>query len=212
MTDSLWAVRERLGASVAIRLDLNGACAERAVVDWLVSLETLRLEYVEQPIGPALGVRAMARVRAVIPMHVAVDESVTDEDAAGRLMDEGACDVLVIKPARVGGPMTSVRIARAAAAAGVGVTVSTLYDSGVGLACALHVAATIPGDGAHGLSTAALFVSDLVGAGLPISGGRMSLPGRPGLGVTLDASAMSVAAAEALDAHAEAGADVAVLG
>ena len=198
VTDSLWAIHERLGVGVAVRLDLNGDLTERAAVDWLTSLEALGLEYVEQPVAPSLGLAAMARVRAAIPMPVAVDESVTDEEAAGRAMDEGACDVLVVKPGRTGGPVAAARIARAAAAAGFRVTVSTLYDSGVGLASALHVAATIPGDRAHGLGTAALLVADLIGGGLTVRDGRMTLPGRPGLGVSLDTLAMAAAAADAL--------------
>jgi len=121
---------------------------------------------------------------------------VASEVAAEALLGSAACDVLVVKPSRVGGPLVSSRIARMAAAAGVAVTISTLYDSGVGLCAALHVAATIPGDRAHGLGTAGLLVSDLIEGGLPIVGGRMTLPVRPGLGVTLDPSAMASAMAQ----------------
>ena len=195
---SLQAIRERLGPGVAIRLDLNGDLPERSAIDWLTTLEALRLEYVEQPIASSLGIAAMARVRSAIPMPLAADESVTDEDSASRLLEAGACDVLVVKPSRVGGPMVAAHIGRAAAAAGVAVTVSTLYDSGVGVCAALHVAATIPGDRAHGLGTAALLVSDLIERGLPIVDGRMTLPDRPGLGVTLDAAAMASAAVDAV--------------
>lgn len=212
MTDALWAIRERLGAGVAIRLDLNGDLSERAAVDWLASLGALGLEYVEQPIAATLGIAAMARVRASIPMPLAVDESVIDEEAAARVMDEGACDVLVVKPSRVGGPMVAARIARAATAAGVLVTVSTLYDSGIGLAAALHVASTVPGDRAHGLATGSLLVSDLVGGGLQVRDWRMARPDGPGLGVTLDAQAMAMAAADARDAYADAVAGQPVFG
>jgi len=133
-------------------------------------------------------------------MALAADESVTDRVAASALLDAGACDVLVVKPSRVGGPSVSIGIARAAATAGVAVTISTLYDSGVGLCAALHVAATIPGDRAHGLGTGALLESDLIDGGLPIVDGRMTRPVRPGLGITLDASAMAAAMAAAADA------------
>ena len=196
VTDCLRAVRAMLGPEVCLRLDLNGDLTERSAIDWLTTLDGLVLEYVEQPIDPSLGVAAMARVREAIPMPLAADESVASEVAAEALLDSAACDVLVVKPSRVGGPLVSSRIARMAAAAGVAVTISTLYDSGVGLSAALHVAATIPGDRAHGLGTAGLLVSDLIEGGLPIVGGRMALPVRPGLGVTLDPSAMASAMAQ----------------
>jgi L-alanine-DL-glutamate epimerase-like enolase superfamily enzyme len=196
--DALRAVRDAVGPGVALRLDLNGDLTERDAVGWLISLGPLALEYVEQPISPSLGVAALARVRAAVPMPLAADESVTDAAAARVLLEEGAADVLVIKPSRVGGPRACVRIARAAETAGVAVTISTMYDSGIGLAAALHVASAIPGDRAHGIGTAALLVSDLIDGGLPIVGGRMVLPARPGLGVTLDESAVASAMALAM--------------
>ncbi len=143
----------------------------------------------EQPVASHLGVETLARVRRSIPMPLAADESVADAATAAALLDAGACDVLVVKPARVGGPRQSVRIARDAAAAGVKVTISTLYESGIGLAAALHVAATVPGDRAHGLGTGELLVTDLVGGRLRVVRGRMAVPAGTGLGVTLDAAA-----------------------
>ena len=188
--ESLEAIRDAVGGDVGLRLDLNGGLSEADAITWLGGLDALRLEYVEQPVSPSLGVAALARVRRSIPMPLAADESLTDADAAAALLEAGACDVLVVKPARVGGPRTSVRIARAAAAAGVDVTISTLYESGIGLAAALHVAATVPGDRAHGLATGDLLEADLIGGRLPVIGGRLALPAGFGLGVALDEAAL----------------------
>ena len=149
------------------------------------------LDYVEQPIASSLGVAALARVRRSIPMPLAADESVADAVAAAALLDAQACDVLVVKPARVGGPRQSVRIARDAAAAGVAVTISTLYESGIGLAAALQVAATVPGDRPHGLGTGDLLETDLIGGRLPVVRGRMALPAGSGLGVALEAASVA---------------------
>ncbi len=123
-------------------------------------------------------------------MPLAADESVTDRGAAVALLDAGACDVLVVKPSRVGGPRAAVEIAGLADAAGVAVTISTLYDSGIGLAAALHVGATIPGDRAHGLATAQLLESDLVTGAPAVVRGRIAVPAVPGLGVVLDPTAL----------------------
>ncbi len=183
---SLRAIRDAVGPGIALRLDLNGQLTEADAIEWLMTLASIGLEYVEQPIAPSLGSAALGRVRGSIPMPLAADESVTDRAAAVALLDAGACDVLVVKPTRVGGPRASVRIARAAAAAGVAVTISTMYESGIGLAAALHVAATLSGDRAHGLGTLGLLESDLIGGSLPVVAGRMSLPPGAGLGVTLD--------------------------
>ena len=71
------------------------------------------------------------------------------------------------------------------------VTVSTLFETGVGLAGALHLAATAPGLQAHGLATAELLESDLLQTPLAIASGRMTVPGGSGLGVDLDHDAIA---------------------
>jgi L-alanine-DL-glutamate epimerase-like enolase superfamily enzyme len=96
----------------------------------------------------------------------------------------------VVKPARVGGLRQAHAIIERATTASVPVTVSTLFETGVGLAGALHLAATAPGRQAHGLATAELLESDLLRTSLPITDGRMSVPAGPGLGVDLDPVAL----------------------
>lgn len=116
-------------------------------------------------------------------VDIAADESVTDMGAALELLEAG-CDALVVKPARVGGPVRAASIIEAATEAGVPVVVSTLIETGVGLATALHVAAIVPGDHAHGLATGHLIEHDPVEGSPGVVGGRMRLSG-PGLGVRL---------------------------
>jgi len=181
-TAALAGVREAVGPSIALRVDLNGVLSPDAALGWLPTLVGLGLEYVEQPIDPAHGPEALAALRET-GVPVAADEAVTDLLAALDLLEAG-CDTLVLKPARVGGPLRAAEIAQAAADARATVVVSTLYETGVGLATALHVAATVPGVQAHGLATAGLVINDAP-VGLPaVVRGRMAVTG-PGLGVSL---------------------------
>ncbi len=191
---SLRAIRAAVGSTIALRLDLNETLSEAQAVSWLAPLDDLDLEYVEQPIPASLGVGSMARVRRAIPMPLALDESVAGTAAARALIDAGACDVLVVKPSRVGGPRASMRIVADAGAAGVAVTLSTLYETGIGVAAALQVAATLSADRAHGLATQDLLATDLIHDRLEVLAGRMTLPSRSGLGVTLDQDAFTHAA------------------
>lgn len=110
--------------------------------------------------------------------------------AARVLLDSGAVDALVVKPARVGGLRQAAAIIELATTASVPVTVSTLFETGVGLAGALHLAATAPGPQAHGLATADLLDSDLLVEPLPVSYGRMTVPESTGLGIELDLVAL----------------------
>lgn len=175
-------VRDAVGPSVALRVDLNGSLSPDAALGWLPSLTDLALEYVEQPIAPEHGPEALARL-CDTGVPIAADESVTDLASALDLLDAG-CDALVVKPARVGGPLRAAEIIEAATDAGAAVVVSTLYETGVGLATALHVAATAPGGHAHGLATAGLVVDDPTAGLPPVARGRLAVPG-PGLGITL---------------------------
>jgi L-alanine-DL-glutamate epimerase-like enolase superfamily enzyme len=180
---ALDAIRAAAGDTVALRVDLNGALTVDAALRWLPRIATLGLDYVEQPVAPEAGGRAVAGLRSA-GVPIAADESVTGPDAADRLLDDAAYDALVVKPGRVGGPLAALAIVRAASLHRVPVTISTFYDTSVGLATALHVAAAVPGDAAHGLATAGLLANDPAG-GLPaIRRGRLELVG-PGLGVTL---------------------------
>jgi L-alanine-DL-glutamate epimerase-like enolase superfamily enzyme len=182
-TTALDAIRAAVGDSIALRVDLNGALTVDAALRWVRRVAALDLDYVEQPVAPEVGGRAVAGLRSA-GAPIAADESVTGPDAADRLLDDGAYDALVVKPGRVGGPLAAMAIVRAASLRGVPVTISTVYDTSVGLASALHVAAAVPGDGAHGLATASFLAND-PGRGLPaIHRGRLEVVG-PGLGVTL---------------------------
>ena len=186
----LAAVREAVGSSVAMRLDFNGALDVASAREIIERLEGFGIDYVEQPIAPTAGIAALARLREESAVRVAADESVRDLGSARDLLAAGAVDVLVVKPSRVGGLRQASSIVELATEAGVEVTVSTLFETGVGIAGALHLAAAVPGEGAHGLATAALLESDLLVRSLPIVEGSMTLPAGPGLGIDLDADAI----------------------
>lgn len=191
LVERMAAVRAAVGSTVELRLDVNGAWDLATARERLAALVDLGLAYVEQPIPPG-DPREMVRLRAASSVPLAADESVASRSAAKSLLGAGAADVLVVKPARVGGPIEALAIARDAAAVGVAVTVSTLLETGVGLAAALRVAATMPGDAAlaHGLATGDLLADDLLVEPLAIFGGRMAIPDGPGLGIHLDEAAL----------------------
>jgi L-alanine-DL-glutamate epimerase-like enolase superfamily enzyme len=185
------AVREAVGPDVALRLDFNGSLAVEAAEDVLAAVADFDIEYAEQPIPPTAGADALARLRWLGAVPIAADEAVRDLGAVRVLLDSGAVDALIVKPARVGGLRQAAAIIELATAASVPVTVSTLFETGVGLAGALHLAATAPGAQAHGLATAHLLESDLLATPLPILAGRMPVPPGPGLGIELDDAAMA---------------------
>jgi L-alanine-DL-glutamate epimerase-like enolase superfamily enzyme len=184
------AVRAAVGPDVALRVDFNGALDSSTAADVLRALAAFDLDYVEQPIPPSAGAEALAHLREHNGVRIAADESVRDIRSTRALLDADAVDALVVKPARVGGLRQAGSIVELAAAADVPVTVSTLFETGVGIAAGLQLAAAVPGAQAHGLATAELLESDLLRHTLPVLGGRMRVPDGAGLGIQLDDAAI----------------------
>jgi len=183
------AVRESAGAEVKLRLDANGAWKEATAFEAVERLARFDIELLEQPL-PAADIAALGRVRAASPIPIAADEAVCDEDAAARLLDAGAADLFVVKPAALGGLRAAGRIARRARRAGVGVVVTSFLDSSLGIATALHFAASLPDSPfAAGLATAALLKVDLAPP-FAVLDGAIALPRACGLGIAPDAPAL----------------------
>jgi L-alanine-DL-glutamate epimerase-like enolase superfamily enzyme len=175
------AVRDAVGPGVELRLDVNGAWDLATAARALGELAPFELEYVEQPFPVGTPPDAVAGLRWAADVPIAADESVTDPGTARFLIANGAVDAMVVKPARVGGLRASWRIAEVAAAAGVPVVVSTLFETGVGIRAGLELAAALPGEQrAHGLATGGLLESTLVDDRLlEVRDGRMRVPLRP---------------------------------
>ncbi len=203
LVDRVRAVRAAVGPDVRLRLDVNGAWDLETATERLEAIARFRLEYVEQPLaGDDAAELAELRLRVRVPL--AADETVTSLRAARALLDADAVDVLVVKPVRVGGPVVAAEIADLAAEHRVPVVISTLFETGVGIAVGLAIAGALPSSGAgrdqagrapdHGLATSGLMEHDLLVDGLVLDRGRMWVPGGPGsgrLGIRLHEAALA---------------------
>jgi L-Ala-D/L-Glu epimerase len=176
------AAREGLGRELKLRGDANGAWNEGQARAALESLAEFAFDYIEQPVAPG-DVAALARLCGLTPIRIAADESVATEDDATRLIETRAADVLVLKPAMLGGPARALEIADRARQAGCEVVFSHAFESAVGARHALACAAAW-GDASaiHGLCTAGLFVDD-VAEPVACRGGYATVARGPGLGI-----------------------------
>jgi L-alanine-DL-glutamate epimerase-like enolase superfamily enzyme len=200
------AIRLAVGPDVRLRIDVNGAWDLPIAEERLEAIARFDIEYVEQPLA-ADDEAGAAELRRLVRVRVAADESVYSAHAARRVLAAGAADVLVVKPARVGGPVAVAEIVAAATAAGVPVVMSTLFETGIGIAaarsCAAGLAGGLAGGLAHGLATAGLLENDLLVAPLAVDDGMMAPPGGKGsggLGIHVDDVALRRFAVEAVEA------------
>jgi o-succinylbenzoate synthase len=180
------AMRAALGPDIALRLDANGAWSVDTAIATLRQLARYDIEYVEQPVA-AHDLAGLAEVHHASPIPIAADEAVTDIPSARRVIERQAADILVLKPMVCGGLRTGRAIIDLATAAGLRTVVTSTIDSGLGVAAALHLAATLPPNSpACGLATSDLLTDDLIVEPLEVVEGAMMVPKGPGLGVRLD--------------------------
>lgn len=188
----LHAVREAVGGDTALRADANGAWdAERASAI-LAGWRDISLEYIEQPL-PAHDLPGMAGLKADALVPIAADESVNSLEAANRVLELRAADLLVLKPMVLGGVMPAYRIAQKALAEGVRVVVTSSLEGVFGRTAALHLAAAVCAAHAEagvegvppasGLATGGLLAADLLDPAPVPHSGRLALPKGPGLGL-----------------------------
>jgi O-succinylbenzoate synthase len=157
--DRVAAVRDALGPRGRIRVDANGAWDVETAVAALNRLAAYDLELAEQPVAD-LADLADVRRRIASPLPLAADESIRSLGDARRLAALGAAEAIVVKVQPLGGVRAALRVIDAA---GVPAVVSSLYETSVGLAAGLALAAALPElPYACGLGTAALLAGDVV--------------------------------------------------
>lgn len=187
------AVRDAVGTEVDLRLDANGAWTVAEAPRRLKSLASLGIEYVEQPLpagsdaesrGAALA--DLARLRESSPIPLAADESASDPAAARAVLVRRAADVLILKPATLGGPDVALDVALRARRVGVEVVVTSALDGVVGRLAALHTAAALgPELRACGLATGGFLAAEVAEGEERLEAGSLSVPAGPGLGARL---------------------------
>ncbi len=175
---------------LSLRADANGAWDPETALRAAAALAPFALEWLEQP-APPDDLAALAHIRRASHIPVAADEAVTGPDAIARLADARAADIVVLKLVQVGGLARGRACAEMAARCGLDVTVTTAFDTGVGTAAALHLAASVPGPlRACGVATGHVLAGDVLQSPIP-NAPRMAPPAGPGLGIALDPAAVA---------------------
>jgi len=164
----------------------------------LLAMDGLGVAYIEQPF-PADDLASHAHLRDEIVAAVALDEPIDSEVSAIRVIEAGACDVLVVKPARVG--MIAARaIHDVALAAGLRIKASGLLETEIGRAFTLAVA-TLPAAVFSDVAVSTWYLDgSIVGPDASAPTGDLTPSRGPGIGFDPDPAAFApyVAAESAL--------------
>ena len=178
------AVRERFGDDLLLQVDANTAYT-LADARHLAKLDDFDLLLIEQPL-PEDDVLGHAKLAEVVRTPICLDESITSARAAADAISLGACEIVNIKPGRVGGFLEGVRIHDVCAAHGVPVWCGGMLETGIGRAGALALAAlpnfTLPAD----LSATDRYWQRDIVPNFELEDGHLTVPSGPGIGVEVD--------------------------
>ncbi len=177
------AVRERFG-DVPLQVDANTAYS-LADAKHLAELDRFDLLLIEQPL-PEEEVLAHAKLARNVKTPICLDESITSAQTAADAIELGACQVINIKPGRVGGYLEGRKIHDVCVERGIPVWMGGMLETGIGRAGNVAMAAmpgfTLPGD----TSASDRYYHRDITEPFVLKDGRLKVPTRPGLGVTVD--------------------------
>jgi o-succinylbenzoate synthase len=132
------ALGEELGVGISLRLDANRAWGYAEAADFAGGTAGVRFEYVEEPLADPARLPNLVREFGV---PVALDESLVGMEPES--VQEPFAVAFVLKPTLLGGISRTLRMAERAYRLGVTPVVSSAYESGVGTAALVALAAGI---------------------------------------------------------------------
>jgi L-Ala-D/L-Glu epimerase / N-acetyl-D-glutamate racemase len=185
------AVRAAVGSRMALRVDFNESLPPGEAVAFIKALVPYDLTLVEQPVARDR-IDLLAEIRRRIEIPLMADESVTSPASLIEIIKREAADIVKVKVMKQGGLLRTRSMIDIAAAAGLHVVIGHGFGLTLSTLAEATLAATsddvLPGCEAVGpLKMSADVVSDPI----DLSRGTLKLPDAPGLGATIDASALA---------------------
>jgi L-alanine-DL-glutamate epimerase-like enolase superfamily enzyme len=175
------AVREAIGAHVALMADANQGFTAKHAIALSRALEPYRLTWFEEPV-PVYDLEGSARVVAESSIPIASGETEYTRWGFAAMLEHKAADILMPDLQRVGGISEFVKVAHMAAAANVPVSPHLFTEQSLQLCGAIancHWAEHMP------------WFEVLYEQPMELEDGCLLIPDRPGLGFTFDMSAVA---------------------
>jgi o-succinylbenzoate synthase len=163
---------EELGNNVSLRLDANRAWGYKAAAQFTRDVAALPLEYIEEPLADPRRLPEFVRGFGV---PVALDESLVGMESED-LDEHRYARAVVLKPTMLGSISRTLRLAGRALHLGMTPVLSSAYESGVGTAALVALAAGI---GEHpvpaGLDTYRALAEDVLDTPLALPAPRVDV-------------------------------------
>lgn len=192
--DRVTAVRKELGEAVPLGVDANGGWTLGEARQALPALEEMKIGMIEQPLKER-DLHETARLRAHSRIPILLDESVWSASDVALAARVGAADAVNIYVGKAGGILGALEAVAVAKATGIGATLGSNQELGIGHAAIMQVVSVGQGFDfetyAPDVAAPMYYVEDLVVPGFRIEQGEVAVPVGPGLGVRLNEEVLS---------------------
>jgi O-succinylbenzoate synthase len=180
------AVNGELGDAVALRLDANRAWSLEEAERFARGTAGLRFEYVEEPLADPAQLPSFVGTSGV---PVALDESLAGMEPEA-LEEHPYARAVVLKPTLLGGLSRTLRFAKRASDLGMKPVISSAYETGIGTAALVALAAGVGEGGVPaGLDTYRRLAGDVLRPRLDLPAPRVDV--RAGTRREIDARLLS---------------------
>lgn len=192
------AVREAIGPEIELMVDANHAYDAATAIRLGRAFERLDVRWFEEPVIPE-DLEGYAAVAQALDLPIAGGEAEFTRFGFRRLLEARAVDIIQPDLTATGGFTECQRIAALASAHGVRY-LPHVWGSAVGLAAGLQFVAALPPATASLRPIEPLFELDrtpnrfrdeLAAEPLQFEAGWLTIPDRPGLGITIDEAALA---------------------
>ena len=184
------AVRAAIGPDVTLKVDVNqGWRTPGTAIAAIRAMAESRPAYVEQP-GAAWDLEGLAEVRRQTGATIMVDEGVHGSREMQRVVALRAADLVNFKLMKTGGILPLLRANAIAEAAGITAQIGTMVESSIASAAGLHTALALANVQTVEMGGPMMLREDVGNAVDWYAPGRITVGDGPGLGITVDVTAV----------------------
>ncbi len=183
----LQRLRQHLPDDAEIRVDYNQGMEPYDAIRRLRDIEQFRPGFIEQPVR-ADKLAALGAIAAALDTPVMADESVFSPSDALAVAGQHLADLISIKIMKTGGMLRAREVAAIAAAGGLACYGGSMFETGIGATAGVHfIAATENVSlGCEFYHPTYYHADDLLVDPFPVMDGKVRVPERSGLGISVD--------------------------
>lgn len=189
------AIREECGPDVGLTIDANQSYTPKDAIRAITAMAAHGIALAEQPVA-ANDLRGLKLVTDSVPVVVEADEAADSLDQVFALVQGRMVDAVSLKITKLGGLRNTVAAARICETGNVRYRIGAHVGSRLLAACAIHMAAALPGIWYACELTEFDRLLDDPFEGLEVENGIVRLPTAPGSGVRPRADSTIASAAE----------------